>query len=184
MITTVRRVLPHEYGKYRAHLKSLDIESKVLRFGCAISDDVVDTLCDGFEAHPSKHVLFAIENKQLEFVAVGHIALDDGMELALSVLKDHQGKGMGNLLMKRCIQWCRVKNIRKGCMLCLTSNKVIRHLCAKYKICIKNDHGETLANIELDWPDLSTYIKEAADSNLGALDYLHKRFAKPLALLN
>jgi GNAT superfamily N-acetyltransferase len=183
MLSTVRRVLPHEYGKYRTHLKSLDAESKVLRFGYTVSDDVIDTLCDKFETRPNKHVLFAIENDQLEFVAIGHIALDGDMELAFSVLKDYQGQGMGNELMKRCIQWCRTRNIRKGSMVCLSSNKTIRHLCAKYNISIQNDHGETLADIELAWPDLATYMKEAADNNLGAMDYLHKRFAKPLALL-
>jgi len=184
MHTTVRRVLSHEYGKYRAHLKALDADSKMLRFGYAITDSGIDSLCNSFEARPNKHVLFAIENEKLEFVAVGHVALDGEMELAFSVLKDYQGQGMGNLLMKRCIQWCRVKNIRKGCMVCLTSNKVIRHLCAKYDITIENEHGETLANIELAWPSLETYMKEAADSNLAVIDYLQKRFANPLALLN
>jgi GNAT superfamily N-acetyltransferase len=177
MLATVRRVLPHEYGKYRTHLKSLDADSKILRFGYPISDAVLDQLCDKFEADPANNILFCIEDEDLKFVAVGHIALQDQMELAFSVLKEHQGKGMGNKLMKRIIQWCRINNRLKGCMVCLSTNAAIRHLCIKYGIHIYNDHGETLADIELDSPNITTYIREATDVNLAVADYLGKRMS-------
>lgn len=176
---TVRRVLPHEYSKYRTHLKSLDINSKHLRFGCMMSNEVIDQLCDRFESEPDKNILFCVENDQLEFVAVGHIALQEEMELAFSVLKEYQGQGLGNLLFKRTIQWCRTHKKLKGCMVCLSSNSVVRHLCAKYGIRMKNDGGEILADIELDHPDIATYLTEAADSNLAVMDYLGKRIARP-----
>lgn len=183
MLTTVRRVLPHEYGKYRTHLKSLDAESKVLRFGYATSDTIIDQLCDKFEANTNQHVLFAIENEYLEFVAVGHIALEGEMEIAFSVLKEYQGRGMGNLLMKRVIQWCRIFGKRKGCMVCLSTNSAIKHLCAKYGITMTNELGETLADIVLPVPSLSTYVEEATAVNLAVVDYLSKRIKKPLAFL-
>jgi len=183
MLNTVRRVLPHEYGKYRTHLKALDADSKVLRFANPLSDYIIDQLCDGFEANPNKHVLFAIENEKLEFVAIGHIALDGEMELAFSVLKEYQGQGMGTKLMKRCIQYCRTHGILKGCMVCLSTNTVIKHLCAKYGITMENELGETLADIKLPAATPATYIEEAADSNLAVINYWGKRFARPLALL-
>jgi len=179
MLTTVRRVLPHEYGKYRTHLKSLDADSKVLRFGAPVSDEVLDNLCNGFEAHPDKHILFCIENNNLEFVAVGHIALEGEMELAFSVLKEYQGQGMGNKLMTRCIQYCRTHNILKGCMVCLSTNTVIKHLCTKYGITMENDHGETLADIALPTATPATYIDEATSVNLAVVDYWSKRFTRP-----
>lgn len=181
--STVRRVLPHEYGKYRTHLKSLDAESKVLRFGYSINEYVLDQLCDKFEADPAHNILFCIENNNLEFVAVGHIALQDEMELAFSVLKEYQGQGMGTALMKRCIQWCRTHNVLKGCMVCLSTNAAIKHLCLKHGIHVHNEHGETTADIELDSPNITTFLTEATDSNLGVMDYLGKRFAKPFAIL-
>jgi GNAT superfamily N-acetyltransferase len=136
---------------------------------------VIDQLCDKFEADTKNHILFAIEDSNLNLIAVGHIAIQDGMELALSVLKVHQAKGMGSALMKRCIQWCRTKDILKGSMLCLSTNRAIRHLCVKHGIHIHSEHGETLADIELDHANLSTYVAEAADSNLAAMDYVGKR---------
>jgi len=183
MLDTVRRVLPYEYGKYRTHLKSLDAESKVLRFGYTASDTIIDQLCNKFEANPSQHILFAIENRNLEFVAIGHIALEGEMELAFSVLKEYQGHGMGNLLIKRCIQYCRTHSILKGGMVCLSTNSRIKHLCAKYGITMENEMGETLATIGLPKPDAYTYIEEVTSANLAVVDYLSKRITKPLAFL-
>jgi len=181
--TTVRRVLPHEYSKYRKHLKSLDEASKYLRFGYQIKDEMIDQLCDQFEADTEKNILFAIEDDELNFVAIGHVAIQDELELAFSVLKEYQGQGMGSLVMKRVIQWCRTHGKLKGCMVCLTSNSAIKHLCLKHGIHIHSEHGETMADIELDSPNITTYLTEATDSNLGALDYLGKRFARPFAML-
>ena len=179
MSHVVRRVLPNEYGKYRAHLKALDSESRQLRFGIRISDEILDKLCDGFEADQDHHILFCIENAELELIAVGHICTTETMELAFSVIKEHQAQGMGDALMKRCIQWCRTHNILKGCMVCLSHNVAIRHLCTKHGIHFQTLHGETEANIELDAPGIDTFINEGMDSNYAVLDYMGKRNRLP-----
>jgi len=178
---TVRRVLDREYSKYRKHLKSLDRDSKTLRFANPLSDEVIDTLCDKWELDHARNVLFCIENDDLEFIAVGHIALYNEMELAFSVLKEYQGQGLGSLLMKRVIQWCRINSKLKGNMVCLSTNTAIKHLCLKHGIHIHSEHGETMADIELDNPNITTFISEATDSNLAAMDYLGKRMPKFLA---
>jgi len=180
--STVRKVLAHEYPKYRKHLKALDTASKHLRFGYIIQDEMIDKLCDQWELDHEHNTLFCIENDDLDFIAVGHIAIqDEQMELAFSVLKGYQGQGMGNHLFKRVIQWCRTHQMLKGCMVCLSTNSIIKHLCTKYGIHMTTDHGETLADIELDSPNISTYITEATDSNLAVMDYMGKRMPKIIA---
>jgi GNAT superfamily N-acetyltransferase len=181
---TVRRVLPHEYTKYRHHLRALDQESRILRFGYPVTDYVIDMLCDKFEKDHDNNVLFVIENDKLEFIGVGHIALYDTMELAFSVLKEYQGQGMGNKLMHRSIQWCRTHGVVKGCMVCLSTNAAIRHLCSKYGIKMINNQGETQAEIELNPADAGTYLGEAFDSNVAAIDYFAKRAKYSLHLLS
>ena len=175
----VRRMLPTEFPKLVRHLKNLDEASKVLRFGYHVTDAVIDTLCAGFKKAQHKHIFFVIENDNLEFVAVGQVATEKDMELAFSVLKQHQGQGMGDALMRRCIQHCRVIGKLKGCMLCLTSNAAIRHLCKKHGIKLTTKMGETLADIELDHPSFATYFNEGLSMNLGALDYLSKHPTLP-----
>lgn len=175
---TVRRVLPQEYSKYRQHLKSLDQNSKYLRFGYAITDEMIDRLCDTIESNRDHHILFCVEGDDLEFLGVGHIALDEDMEMAFSVLKHCQGQGIGNELMRRCIHWCRTHGILHGTMVCLSSNAVIRHLCAKYGMKMTSSYGETITEFDLENAGLDTYIYEATDQNLAVLDWLAKRTNK------
>jgi len=175
----VRRVLPHEYPKYRQHLKRLDRESQILRFGYPISEYVIDQLCDRFESNASKHVLFCVEDAELNFIGVGHVSLEDGMELAFSVFKEYQGQGIGNALMVRAIHWCQTHGITNGCMVCLSSNLAIRRLCAKHGISMKNDHGETSAELRLPEAKVDTFIQEAIDSNAAVIDWVTKRALLP-----
>lgn len=176
----VRRVLAHEYDKYRQHLVSLDADSRVLRFGYPVKDEIIDILCQGFAADPDHHVLFCVENHRLEFVAMGHIALGDSMELAFSVLKPYQGQGMGSGLIRRCIQWCRTHNVLEGEMVCLSHNRAIRHLCVKHGIHTSSSQGETQAQIRLDPAGVDTYMEQAIDQNTAIFDWLSKRALLPL----
>jgi GNAT superfamily N-acetyltransferase len=143
---------------------------------------MLDKFCDDVEREKKKHILFCIENANLEFIAIGHIALFDEMELAFSVLKEYQGKGMGDALMKRCIRYCRTHNILKGNMICLSHNTSIKRLCIKNRIKIHTEHGETAADIELKEPSLNTFVNEGMAINSAVIDYMGKRVMLPWTL--
>ena len=177
----VYRLRPTEYSKYRKHLLALDEESKYTRFGFPIRDEIINQLCDKFESNPKDHKIFVIEDEDLNVIAAGHIALEGGeTELAFSVLKDHRKKGMGSALMARCIEWCQNRNIKGGCMVCLSTNTAIKKLASKHGVLI-NEGGETLANIKIPEPTPSSVINEVVDSNLARFDHIGKiqrKFAK------
>ena len=180
----VYRLLPADFGRYRKHLLALDPQSRYMRFGYPIQDGMIEQLCEKFEANPKQHKIFVIEDDDLEVIGAGHISLaDDETELAFSVLKDYQGQGMGSSLMKRCIEWCQNRNITTGCMVCLTSNDVIKKLAKKHGILI-NDGGETMADIQIPEPNAVSVMNEVVDSNLAKFDHLGKlqrRFARMFA---
>jgi RimJ/RimL family protein N-acetyltransferase len=170
----VYRLQPHDYGRYRKHLLALDEASRYNRFAFNISDEVLNKLCDDFEANPKNHKLFVIEDENLDVVGVGHIALEgDAMELAFSVIKEHQGKGMGSSLMKRCIEWCQNRNIHQGKMTCLATNTAVRKLASKHGVLV-NDHGEVLADINIPDANVVSVMNEVVDSNLARIDHLGK----------
>lgn len=181
---TVRRLSTSEFPKYRAHLKALDAESKHLRFGFNIKDDSIDRLCDSFEKNPSQHVLFVIESFSLDIIATGHVALEENnqMELAFSVLKDFQGRGLGQKLMKKCIQYCRANNLLNGHMVCLSHNKTIKHMCIKNNIKLSSEQGETVGKIQLPSPTLDTFIHEVMDAYIAFCDYISKRLNNSFTL--
>ena len=181
---TVRRVLPGEYYKYRAHLTALDTDSKLLRFGFSINDATLNKLCDGFEQKPEEHILFCVEDDMLNFIAVGHIAKGNTMELAFSVLKEHQGQGLGDALMKRCIRYCRTHKILSGYMVCLSRNNAIKHLAIKNRMTLHADGSETEANIEFAEPRISTFINEGLAINSAVIDYAGKRAMLPWTLMS
>lgn len=163
-----------EYDRYRKHLLALDTESRYLRFGYHITDDIINTLCDGFSSNFQSHKVFVIEDDNLDVVGAGHISLQDTpIELAFSVLKPHQGAGMGHSLMSRVVEWCQNRGIKTGCMVCLTNNKAIKKLAARQGILI-NHGGETLADIQIPAANVVSIMHEAVDTNIARLDHLGK----------
>jgi GNAT superfamily N-acetyltransferase len=183
MTFVVRRVLLNEYHKYTAHLKALDPDSRVLRFGFSMKEETLDKLCKNFEDNAKKHILFCVEDDNLDFIAIGHVALGDEMELAFSVLKEYQGQGIGDKLMKRCINFCRLHGYLRGCMVCLSHNKAIKHLCVKNGIRIHSEFGETMGDITLNTANLNTVMLEVENVNRAVIDYGLKRIKLPWTLI-
>lgn len=170
----VYRLRPEEYHRYRTHLLALDDDSRYTRFGIMIKDEIINQLCDKFEANPREHVIFVIEDEQLNVIAAGHIALEGGeTELAYSVLQEYRQQGMGSALMARTIEWCQNRSIKGGCMVCLSSNTAIKKLASKHGVLI-NDGGETLANITIQDPTPASVMNEMLGSNMAVLDHLGK----------
>jgi len=179
----VYRLQPHEYLRYRKHLLALDEESRYTRFGFHAKDEVIEQLCETFENNPKEHKIFVIENEELEVVAAGHISLAGGeTELAFSVLRPYRKQGMGNSLMARCVEWCQNRNIKGGCMVCLSTNTAIKKLAGKHGILI-NEGGETLADIKIPDATASSVLHEVVESNMAKMDHLGKlqrKFARML----
>jgi GNAT superfamily N-acetyltransferase len=170
----VYRLRPDEYHKYRKHLLALDETSRYTRFGFMIRDETIEQLCDKFESNPKEHKIFAIEDEELDVVAAGHIALEGGeTELAFSVLNQYRKQGMGSSLMKRTIEWCQNRNIKGGCMVCLSTNTAIKRLAGKHGILI-NEGGETLANITIPDPTPVSIMHEVVDSSMARADHMGK----------
>jgi GNAT superfamily N-acetyltransferase len=178
---TVYRLTHIEYYKYRSHLKQLDADSKYLRFGYPVKDDVIDTVCNRIERNSLKHKIFVIENDDCEVIASGHISLEDNpVELAFSVLKEHQGKGMGSALMKRCVEWCQNRSIKTGCMVCLSHNAAIKKIASKHGVLLEQS-GDVEATLTIPEVNASSVIHEIAEDNLAVFDHLGKvqrKFAK------
>jgi GNAT superfamily N-acetyltransferase len=174
----------HEYDRYRKHLLCLDVDSRYLRFGYPITDVAINALCDKFELNFHRHRVFVIEDDDLNVVAAGHISLEDRpIELAFSVLKPYQARGMGSSLMGRVIEWCQNRGLKHGCMVCLRHNLAIRKLAARYGILVQ-DGTELLADIAIPAVSPVSIMHEAAVNSMAKFDHLGKvqrHFARMLA---
>ena len=164
-----------EFHRYRAHLLLLDEESRYMRFGFHIKNDIINQLCDKWELDPQNHVIFAIENENLEVVGVAHVSLEgDTPELAFSVFKEYQHQGMGDALMKRAIEYCQNRGIKHGYMVCLPSNDKIKGLARKNGVLIHTEDGDSEGDITIPSPTPVSIWHEYVEDRLGTLDHLGK----------
>lgn len=179
---TVYRLTPKEFDRYRQHLLNLDTEARYMRFGFSAPDDLINFVCDKIDTNPQQHKIFVIENQDLEVVAAGHIALTNGnVEFAFSVIKEYRKQGMGQTLLKKCIQWCQNRNIKQGMMVCLANNLPMRRLAHKEGLTISTLDGESEAVVTLPDATVYTIFKELVENNWSALDHrgkLNVNFAK------
>jgi GNAT superfamily N-acetyltransferase len=182
MSYTIYKLPPSEFYRYRTHLLSLDEETRYMRFGFHIRNETINELSNRWELHSDKHKVFAIENDNMEVVAVGHVSLEEEpAELAFSVFKEYQGRGMGDALMKRTIEYCQNRGIKLGCMVCLGSNDKIKHLARKHNILVKTEEGEAQGKITIPSPTPASYWHEYIEDSVAKIDHLgkaQKKFAQ------
>lgn len=175
MTYTIYKLPPSEFYRYRTHLLSLDTDSKYMRFGFFIKNEMINELCDKWQLNAHNHKVFAIENDDMEIVAVAHVSLEGDMpELAFSVFKEHQHQGMGNALMKRAIEYCQNRGIKHGYMVCLPTNNKIKGLARKNGILITTEDGESEGDIVIPSPNPISIWHEVVEDNLAKIDHLGK----------
>ena len=155
--------------EYSKHLKNLPAEDKTSRFCYPAQDYVIDQLMLRIAYHYDEHHLWcaSVDEKN---VGWGHLAYneDGSMELAVSVDRDHQGKGIADRLMTEMLSWAKFHQISEIYMHCIEDNRVIQHLAAKHGLKTKERQvGERTAAIELPEPSFfeanTQYWKEQAE---------------------
>jgi GNAT superfamily N-acetyltransferase len=146
-----------------------------MRFGFHIKNETINELCSKWELNSNKHKVFAIENDNLEVVGVAHVSLEDDIpELAFSVFKEHQGKGMGDALMKRAVEYCQNKGIKNGCMVCLGVNDKIKNLARKNNVLVTSELGDSYGQVEIPPPTPVSYWHEYVADSFAKIDHLGK----------
>jgi len=80
---------------------------------------------------------------------------DDTWELAVSVNKDHQLRGIGGRLIEEMISFSKFNKITEVWMNCIEGNRIIQHLATKNELTTKHrGDGERTATIKVPEPTL------------------------------
>ena len=142
-------------GEYATHLKSLTDDDKYTRFGYRATDYNIDQLILSVIYHVTEHQLWVATDGG-EVVGWGHLArYGDKWELAVSVVKEHQRKGIGNALIKEMLDWTKFSDIHEVYMNCIENNRAIQHLATKNNLKpIYRGDGERTSSIEVPEPTL------------------------------
>lgn len=181
-MTTVHHSNIYRIGDYSKHLKALDSDDRYSRFGHPATDYNIDQLILDMCYHPTNHELWFAEVDNSR-VAWGHMAKnnDDTWELAVSVSKEYQRRGIAGKLMAEMISWAKFHQVTQVYMNCIESNKVIQHLAQKHDLLTKSrGDGERTAAIEVPQPNFveaSTQLFKEQDEIIKEIARLRNRLA-------
>lgn len=163
-----------KWDKYKEHLLELDSDSRCCRFGYSISDDAIDVFIENCKSNDDEHRLFTIRNLQNKIVALGHVGItEDGAEIGLSVLKEHQEHGLGNKLLLHCLRWCQNRGFNWVFMYCLTYNTKMVRMLSKNNIAIVREGSDSSAKIHLPDPTPASLTEEWFGSQLAIVDRIY-----------
>jgi GNAT superfamily N-acetyltransferase len=154
--------------RFERHLLQLGAEDRRLRFGAAIANPGIaayvrriDLVRDG--------LLGILDSTGEHIIAAAHMArVPDGIELGLSVLPAHRGRGCGTALLQRAALHAQNRHVRRLFVHFLTENTAMVRLARRHDMVVQRSYGEADAWLELPPADQASAVREFR-ANLAAL---------------
>jgi GNAT superfamily N-acetyltransferase len=167
---SIRRLRAAERDKVRDHLLRLDGEDRQLRFGGYASPARIAAYCAELDLRRALILGYLVEG---EVRAIGELKPLAGSgpraaEIAISVERPYQGRGVGSRLLRRLVIAARNRLFERLYMVCLIDNGRMVRLARRFDSRLNVDHGEVEARIEPPWPTWWTVLEETLDE-AGAL---------------
>ena len=146
----------------RDHLLRLDGEDRQLRFGAHVSPAQVAAYCAALDTGRTLLLGYLVEG---ELRAVGELTALAGAgprtaEIAISVERRFQGRGIGGALLRRLIVAARNRLFERLYMVCLIDNGRMVRLARRVGSRLEVERGEVEARIDPPWPTFWTLLEE------------------------
>ncbi len=158
-----RKLLSSETRLLRDHFLRLDADDRHLRFRGHVGDTVIESYCAGAFSAGSLVLGCFVEGT---LCGVAELRPQGGLwdriaEVAITVERPHQDRGIGTKLLKRVISLARNRSIQALHLFCLIDNARMQHVCHKLGGALKIADGEVEAIIDSPWPTYWTMLDEA-----------------------
>lgn len=170
-MTTIRPLLPSELPLVRAHYLRLEREDRSLRFCGQVGDAAIEGHCDGLDWSRAyligcfvEGALRGVAELQLERPLLPRFA-----ELAVSVEKPWQKRGLGTRLLRRALVIARNRNVPKLIMLCLLDNVPMQQIARKFADELRIKEGEVEVDVRLPVPTPASLWEEAVSTCFGLI---------------
>ena len=167
----IRTLLPTEFDLLKEHLLRLAPQDRRLRFTGQCDDATVARHADGLDRFRALVVAW-IEDGQVRGAAEV-LRFDppgaERAELAVTVEKDWQDRGVGTELLRRALTIARNRGVEQVLMVCLAENSRMRHLAEKFRGRIIELDREVGATVDLIRPDGLSLLQEAMDMGHAAM---------------
>ena len=158
----IRRLWSGERDKIRDHLLRLDGDDRVLRFGGYASDAHIAAYCARLDWSRVLVVGYVAGGEvrglgQLELIGAGW---PRAAELAVSVERPFQNRGIGTALLRRLVIAARNRLIERIHMVCLMDNGRAVRMARRLEGALHFHDGAAEARIEPPWPTPWTWLEE------------------------
>ena len=165
-----RELSEHERPSLLAHFLALDQESRRLRFGGVLSNEILHAYVEHIDF---KHdAVFGVLDADLRLTGAAHLARrHEYAELGISVLPSHRAQGIGAALLKRAHTYARNRNISVLLMHCLAENAAMIHLAKKQEMQVETGRGASSARVEMQPASLSTIASELLTQRVALFDF-------------
>lgn len=178
---TVKRLSPKYAPALLEHLMRLDKQSVYDRFCVAANHEFLQRYVDQMDF--AKSGIYGVFDQELTLIGVGECVVyknnEEEAEVAFSIEVEHQGKGLGNRLMKKLIQFAKANSINKLNMYCLRTNSKSLHLAKKYGLNLTHERGEVSTTIGLPvTPSIIQQGYEIADEFIANIEIAQKNTSK------
>ena len=176
---TVRALSSADRDRLLGHFLSLGREDRLLRFGQAAPDHVIENYVRALDF--VRDTVFGVFDHDLQLVGVGHLAYlpADGngrtAEFGVSVLESARGQGIGSRLFERAAIRSRNTHVTTLYMHCLSRNSTMMHIAKKSGMKIEYAYGEADAYLSLEPADQTSIIAEMLAEQAAVFDYAFKR---------
>jgi GNAT superfamily N-acetyltransferase len=165
----IRRLGTFERDRICDHLLRLDDEDRHLRFGGHATPERVGQHCGGLDLSRVVVLAYMVDG---EARGVGELRPLPGVwpraaEVAISVERPFQGRGIGGALLRRLTRTARNRWIQRLDMLCLLDNGRMVRLARHQGSQLSFEEGQIEASLELPWPTGWTLLEELRDEASG-----------------
>ena len=165
-----RKLLPSERHRYPGHLLRLDRTDRYARFTGTVSDAVIERHCATLDWGRTLVVggFHQGELRGAVELCTDRLLWPDQAELAVSIEKPYQERGMGSALVRRALTIARNRGITRVHMLALADNRRMRALASRFGGAMELDGGELTMSIALPPPNQFSLALEAVEAGAGA----------------
>jgi GNAT superfamily N-acetyltransferase len=159
----IRRLWVLERDRVRDHLLRLDGDDRLRRFGGYVNAAQVAAYCERLDWSRSLIVgyMAGAQARGIGELKLLGATAPRAAELAVSVERPYQNRGIGTALLRRLVIAARNRLIDRLHMVCLIDNVGAVRLARRLDGALSFGDGQAEARLEPPWPTLWTWLEEA-----------------------
>src|SRR5258706_4633309 len=167
-----------------AHLLSLDVSDRFLRFGYPATDAQISKYVDMLDFEQDE--VFGIFNRRLDLIAMAHLAhAVSGLagttglvsEFGVSVLPQARARGFGRRLFEHAMLHARNRGVETLMIHALSENTAMLKIARNAGATVVREGTESDAWLQLPPDSLSSHVGEMVEEQAAELDYRLKLHA-------